>query len=107
MLNIAITSHYKKESFHQLSCTTTQAALPTPTSTLVVNPESIFIQAHPDNTQEIIIGKTGVTATGSAGGYILPAGGSMTLPSPIWENYFAIAASGTQLLQVTYLASPL
>jgi hypothetical protein len=105
MLQLSSSVHFKKESMYQLSCTTTQAALPTPTAP-VTNPENIFVQAHPDNTQEIIIGKTGVTVSGSAGGYILPAGANMNLPSNEWASYFAIAASGTQLLQVTYHASP-
>lgn len=104
MVNQSFTGKYKKASYHQLSCTTTEAVFPTPTAALVKNPESIFVQAHPDNTQEIIIGPTGITHTGANGGFILPAGGSMTLPSNDWENYYAMSDSGTQLLQVTYLS---
>lgn len=66
--------------------------------------EAIFLQAHPDNTQEIIVGKSDVTATGSTGGFCLSAGGNITLPVNKISELFAVAASGTQLLQVTYLS---
>lgn len=105
MLNLSANVHYKNEDHQQLSCTTTEAALPAP-RVPVLHPDNIFVQAHSANTGVIVIGKTGVAGDGSAGGYVLPAGANLNLPSNEVSVYRAIASTGTQKLQVTYMRGP-
>lgn len=101
MLHINQVAHYKYEYQVQMTVGGTQAALTSPASP-VANPENIFVQAHPSNTGNIVIGKTGVAADGSAGGYVLSAGSNMNLGKQEASEYYAIATASDQKLQITY-----
>ena len=96
--------HYLNEDHHQMSVSTV-APIVAPIAPCL-HPENIFVQAHPSNTGNVIIGKSNVAADGSAGGYVLPAGANMNLP--VFKNsyYYVIASTGTQKLQVIYMRTP-
>lgn len=74
-----------------------------PLSAQVQKPERIFVQAHPDNTEDIYIGKTGLAVDGSTGGFILSPGADSVLPFNIHSSLFHISL-GTQKIFITYLA---
>lgn len=101
MLHVTQVAHYKYEYQVQQTVGATQAVL-TAAASPVENPENIFVQAHPSNTGIIVIGKTGVAADGSAGGYVLSAGSNMNLGKQDPSEYYAIATGANQKLQITY-----
>ena len=108
-MKLTINAHYQYEYFcPKMTVTGTAAVLPTAASP-VVKPENIFVQAHPANTKNIIIGKSTVTANLANGGYILAPGSNMNLPGGRnATTYYAIAESaGTTDLMVTYQRGPM
>lgn len=85
------------------SSTSTELAFPAiPVTAVVKNPERIFVQAHPDNTANIFIGKTGVLTNGSVGALVLAPGSDCMLPFNEDKILFHIS-TGTQKLFITYL----
>lgn len=105
MQSLSVAAGYRLEDLKQVTSSGTEAQFPAPTATISVRPEKIFVQALAGNSGKIVIGKTGVAANGSAGGYELSAGANMTLPSNDYAHYYHIATAGGQLLQITYLSS--
>lgn len=104
MQTLSVSAGFAAEDQSQLTVGATQVAFPAPVLSISARPERIFVQALAGNTGKIMIGKTGVLANGSLGGYELAAGANMTLPNNISTAYFAIATGAGQLLQVTYLS---
>lgn len=104
--NISLAPHYKKNVFKQQSVTGTAAVL-TPLASgdaIVGRPENIFLQAVSTNTAPIYVSNSsGVTAAGAS--IELVAGANLNLPAHDYANWYAIATSGTQKLNIVYQAS--
>lgn len=94
------------DNFDQYVQTSTVAELlfpVIPVTAIVKNPERIFIQAHPDNTANIYIGKTGVQTDGTTGALVLAPGSDSMLPFNEDKELFH-KTTGSQKIFITYLS---
>ena len=81
-----------------------QVAFPTPPVTAKVKkPQMIFVQTPETNTANIVVGKTGVLADFSLGGFLIELGKNAYLPTNYFPELFAIAAGAGQTLLITYM----
>lgn len=92
----------------QVTATTTASALPdVSVASGEKTPERVLIQSLSTNTAPVFIKNADdVAVDGSTGGHELPAGSNILLPlsGGLYKSYFIIASTGSQKLQVTYLA---
>ena len=86
----------------------TVTATQLPLSTLGVgnkNPAKVVVQAPTTNTDSIWIkNASDVAVDGSTGGHELPPGSNIILPISSYRDYYFISASGSQNMQLSYLA---
>jgi len=81
-----------------------QVAFPVPPVTAKVKkPGVIFVQTPTTNTGNIVVGKTGVLADASAGGFLIEPGKNAYLPVNFFPELFAISTVAGQTLLVTYM----
>lgn len=100
-LNFTVGSKFKYNVIKQQNIGTVQAALiPLTITDSVKTPEQIFVQAPSTNTGKITIGFQGVTAGGA--GIELVAGANTILPSHTGTEWYIIANSAGQVLNVIY-----
>lgn len=95
---------YRNYDPHVMAVGVVEAPLPATDPNYVVKPEKIFVQTPSTNDASVFIGRTGIQADFSVGGYELPPGGSMYLPGHMVADWRAIAAVAGQKLLVTYLS---
>jgi hypothetical protein len=89
-----------------LTVGTSAVSFPTPNSAKITNPEKVFVQAPSTNVDSIIVGKTGVLANLTAGGFELLPGSSLEIPMNEEGQLKAISNTAAQKLLVTYVESP-
>jgi hypothetical protein len=80
--------------------------LPDPrTDSGVHTPERVVIQTLSTNLQPIFIkNNIDVAGDGSTGGYEMPPGCNLILPVSDYKDFYVISSSGTQSIQVTFIA---
>lgn len=101
--NISLAPHYKKQVFKQQTVSTGAAQLTQLASSDVIKgrPENIFLQALSTNTAPIYVANSnGVTAAGAS--IELTAGSNLNLPGHDAANWYVIATSGSQKLNIVY-----
>jgi hypothetical protein len=104
-MTVAVEANYEKVQQEVLTVTSgAEVTLPALDTTIMNKPEKIFIQAYSRNAGNIFVGKTGVLANGTTGGYELPAGASMILPGHIYDEWRARAEVNNDKLFVSYLS---
>jgi hypothetical protein len=80
--------------------------IPEPTvSSGVKQPEKVVLQTLTTNDASVFCkNNSNVAIDGSTGGYELPPGSNIVLPITEYRTFYCIAATGTQKVQVTFLA---
>lgn len=100
-LSLTVSSKFKNNTIKQQTVGTSAAVLsPTVLGDAVKTPEQIFVQAPSTNTGKITIGFSGVTAGGA--GIELVAGANTVLPSHTSADWYVIANSAGQTLNIVY-----
>lgn len=100
-LSLTISSKFKKNVIKQQTVGGTAAALtPLAITDIVKTPEQIFVQAPSTNTGKITIGFSGVTDGGA--GIELTAGANTVLPSHNVADWYVIASTAGQKLNIIY-----
>ena len=103
-LNISASARYKLYDLQVVTSTSAgETAFPAPTASIIKAVEAIFVQAYSQNSGRIVIGKTGVAADGTTGGWELAAGANMTLPVKDYSALVHKATAAGQKLFITYL----
>lgn len=98
-------SYFAKMTQKVLTVNTSEVALPPPAlGDEVQNPEAIFIQADDENTSPVVLGKAGVLANKTTGGFKFSPGDNGILPFTREETLKAISLQAGQVIYVTYLA---
>jgi hypothetical protein len=89
-----------------LTVGTSEAQFPTPNQAKVQNPEKVFVQTASTNTAAIVVGRTGVLANLSNGGFELLPGDNIEIPFNKEDLLVAISSASSQKLLVTYVEDP-
>ena len=72
-------------------------------STALSTINEITVQAAVDNTDSIVVGKTGILGDASVGGWELAPGAMIPLPVADIANLYAISSSAAQRLLIVYI----
>jgi hypothetical protein len=87
--------------FNLLSVGVAEVAFPAPFENN--QPRQIHVQAPTTNTASVIVGKAGVLADLSQGGWEFPPGGNFILPFNAYSQLKAISSMAAQNLLVNYV----
>src|SRR5690606_33473668 len=96
---------YKYGDMIQMVVTGTAAQLPTPNPVSGVDfPERVVLQTLSTNTHPIFLKNAAdVAVDGSTGGHEMPPASNLELAVKDYTTFYAISASGSQRLQITFL----